>query len=387
MLIYHISDLHIGLKLLTRDLLPDQEFILDQITQTAFREKPDAVVISGDLYDKSIPSAEAVDVFDHFVSKLHRELPDTSIMMISGNHDSASRVNLFRSVLAGEHVHMVGMPPRTEEDSIERVTLSDGFGPVNFYLLPFVKPSMVRQIVGTNPDGTGLSYDESLRRLLLREHVDESQRNVLVSHQFYLPAGKDADQVERMGSEICTVGNIDSVRSDVLERFDYAALGHIHKPMKVGNEYDRYSGTPLQYSVSEAGQAKGILRVELGRKENGICERHVSFIGLKPPRQVRIIRGTLEEVLRQSCDDYVRVELTDKEDVDVFDAQDRLRLSFPFLLEITRPGEDSFDEDLGDDPGAAQSPFELLCSFLPDLEEEEKALLQDVINSVKTENG
>ena len=151
---------------------------------------------------------------------------------------------------------MIGMPPRREDEFIEKVTLRDEYGNVNFYLLPFVKPSMVRQIVGTDENGNSLSYEETLRRLIARETISKAERNVLVSHQFYLPAGKNADEMERMDSEIRTVGNIDAVPADILDGFDYAALGHIHKPMKVGSEFIRYSGTPLACSVSESGQQK-----------------------------------------------------------------------------------------------------------------------------------
>ena len=145
---FHLSDLHIGLKLVNRDLSEDQEYILKQIVDMAAEQKPDAVVIAGDIYDRSVPSAEAVDLFDKFVTNLSETLPDSMIMMISGNHDSAQRVDCFRKVLRKHNLNMIGMPPRTEEDYIEKVVLKDTHGTVNFYLLPFVKPSMVRQIVG-----------------------------------------------------------------------------------------------------------------------------------------------------------------------------------------------------------------------------------------------
>jgi exonuclease SbcD len=146
----HLSDLHIGLRLIGRDLTEDQRYILTQIAQMAAQQKPDAVVIAGDLYDKAIPSAEAVEVFDNFVSELTEAVPDAEIMMISGNHDSAPRVNCFRSVLSRQNVYMIGMPPQDPEEYIEQVTLRDSFGPVHFYLLPFVRPSMVKKIIGTD---------------------------------------------------------------------------------------------------------------------------------------------------------------------------------------------------------------------------------------------
>ena len=376
---FHLSDLHIGLKLFNRDLREDQEYILRQITDLAVREQPQAVVIAGDIYDKAVPSAEAVEVFDRFIAGLNAALPDTAVMMIAGNHDSGPRINCFRSVLSRQNVYMIGQPPRAEGEQIERVTLEDECGPVNFYLLPFVRPSMVKQLTGVDENGNNLSYDETLRRLIGREEIDLSRRNVIVSHQFYLPAGTHAEDVERMDSEIRTVGNIDQVSAEILEQFDYAALGHIHKPMKAGSEFIRYCGTPLACSVSEAGQQKGIVMVELGKKG----DRKTTVLPLEPLRQVRVIRGELEEVLGQACGDYATVILTDRVDLDVLDMQDRIRSAFPNLLEIRR--ETMRRADYGRTYAVQEEldPFELCCAFLNEPDEEEKALLRDVINTVQ----
>ena len=376
---FHLSDLHIGLKLMNRDLREEQIDILRQITELAKAEKPDAVVIAGDIYDKAVPAAEAVEIFDGFMTELKKAVPKAEIMLISGNHDSGLRLNCFREILDEQKVHMIGLPPRTENEYIEKVTLTDEFGTLNFYLLPFVKPSMVKQIVGVDENGNNLSYDEALHRLIEREKVNTTERNVLVSHQFYLPVGGDAEKVDRMDSEIRTVGNIDAVSADVLELFDYAALGHIHKPMKVGSEAYRYCGTPLACSVSEAGQQKGIIMVEMGSK-NSV---KTTILPLKPLREVRIIKGSLEDVLAQACEDFVTVILTDKVDLDIMDMQDRIRMAFPYLLEIRR--EVLRKADYSDQMMAEkeQDPFKLCCSFLKDLDDEEKAVLQDVIYTVQ----
>ena len=376
---FHLSDLHIGLKLMNRDLREEQIDILRQITELAKAEKPDAVVIAGDIYDKAVPAAEAVEIFDGFMTELKKAVPEAEIMLISGNHDSGLRLNCFREILDEQKVHMIGLPLRTENEYIEKVTLTDEFGPLNFYLLPFVKPSMVKQIVGVDESGNNLSYDAALHRLIEREKVNTAERNVLVSHQFYLPVGGDAEKVDRMDSEIRTVGNIDAVSADVLELFDYAALGHIHKPMKVGSEVYRYCGTPLACSVSEAGQQKGIIMVEMGSK-NSV---KTTILPLKPLREVRIIKGSLEDVLAQACEDFVTVILTDKVDLDIMDMQDRIRMAFPYLLEIRR--EVLRKADYSDQMMAEkeQDPFKLCCSFLKDLDDEEKAVLQDVIHTVQ----
>ena len=376
---FHLSDLHIGLKLMNRDLREEQIDILRQITELAKAEKPDAVVIAGDIYDKAVPAAEAVEIFDGFMTELKKAVPKAEIMLISGNHDSGLRLNCFREILDEQKVHMIGLPPRTENEYIEKVTLTDEFGTLNFYLLPFVKPSMVKQIVGVDENGNNLSYDAALHRLIEREKVNTTERNVLVSHQFYLPVGGDAEKVDRMDSEIRTVGNIDAVSADVLELFDYAALGHIHKPMKVGSEAYRYCGTPLACSVSETGQQKGIIMVETGSK-NSV---KTTILPLKPLREVRIIKGSLEDVLAQACEDFVTVILTDKVDLDIMDMQDRIRMAFPYLLEIRR--EVLRKADYSDQMMAEkeQDPFKLCCSFLKDLDDEEKAVLQDVIHTVQ----
>ncbi len=381
---FHLSDLHIGLKLINRDMREDQEYILQQITDLAVQEQPDAVLIAGDIYDKAVPSAEAVEVFDRFIAGLIAALPYTSIMLISGNHDSGPRLNCFRSVLSRQNVYMIGMPPTAPEDHIEKVVLRDEYGRVNFYLLPFVRPSMVRQITGSDENGNVLSYNETLRRLIAREELDLAGRNVMVSHQFYLPSGRNADEVERMDSEICTVGNIDRVDADILESFDYCALGHIHKPMQAGSEFCRYCGTPLACSVSEAGQQKGIVMVEL--KEKG--SRNVTVLPLHPLRQVCIIRGDLEEVLKQSCEDYVTAVLTDRADLDVSDMQDRIRNAFPNLLEIRRESVRKSNYTREYLPQEELDPFELCCSFLKlnvanEDDRDEMELLRDVINTVQ----
>ena len=375
---FHLSDLHIGLKLMNRDLAEDQEEIFRQITEAARLEQPDAILIAGDIYDRAIPSQEAVSLFDRFVLELTDAVPSAEIMMISGNHDSGPRVNLYRNVLEKQRIHMIGMPPQEEGEQIEQVTLKDEYGPVHFYLLPFVRPSAVKRIVGTDENGNNLSYSETLSRLLAREEINTGERNVLVSHQFYLPKGANPGDVERMDSEIRTVGDIDEVDAEVLEPFDYAALGHIHKPMAVGKPNYRYCGTPLQCSVSEAGQEKGIVSVVFSEK--GTVESHV--IPLHPLREVRVVRGLLAEVLNRPSQDYVSVILTDPEDLDVIDMQDQLRAAFPNLLNIRRETlwEARYEQDFGETE--MPDPFDLCCAFLNNPDDRDRALLRDVFNSV-----
>ena len=379
MKIFHLSDLHIGLKLYNRDLLEDQKYVFDQIIKYAKEEAPDVILNAGDIYDKAVPSAEAVEVFDDFIAELANETTST-VMTISGNHDSAPRVDTYRRVLAKQKLFMIGKPPVMPDEYIEKVTLTDEFGPVNFYLLPFVKPSMVKLITGTDADGRNLSYNEAMHALIARENIDPNERNVFVSHQFYLPVGKTADDVERMESEIRTVGNIDEISADVLAPFDYAALGHIHKPMTVGDDRFRYSGTPMSYSVSEAGQKKGVVMVTL--REKGSAPS-ISVLPLEPLHEVRVIEDTLEEILKQGCDDYVTAVLTDKVEFDIFDMQARLRAAFPNLLEIRRVNTQRADYSRKIQADEELDPYELCCSFLKDIDEDSLAIIRDIINSIE----
>lgn len=378
MKLFHLSDLHIGLKLMNRDLTEDQQYILNRIVQYAKDRQPDAIMIAGDIYDKAVPSAEAVSLFDSFVTSLKEAVPQSTIMMISGNHDSAPRIDCFRQVLLKQNLYMVGNPPEKEEDHIERITLNDNYGPVHFYLLPFVKPSMVKNIIGTN-DGRNYSYSETIKKLIEREEMNTKDRNVLISHQFYLPVNKKAEDIERTDSEIRTAGNIDEVSGEVLLPFDYAALGHIHKPMKVGSDVYRYCGTPLPYSMSEAGQDKGIIEIEM--KEKGVVETQV--LPLKPLHDIRIIEGELKDVLNQSCDDFVRVVLTDKQDLNIFEMQEKLKNAFPRLLEIRRENIRKNNYQAVVKKDVKMDPFSLCTDFLNGVDEEEKDLLQDIINHVK----
>lgn len=388
MKIIHISDLHIGLKLINRDLLEDQREILAQFIEKAKEKQPDVVVIAGDIYDKAIPSAEAVSVFDEFVEKIIKALPATKLMFISGNHDSAQRIDCFRNVLQRQNIYMIGNPPKFENEHIAKVVLEDEFGKVNFYLLPFVKPSMVKEIIGKDENDRNFSYDETIKRLLERENIDQNQRNIFVSHQFYLPIGKSTEDVERMDSEICSVGNIDEVSAKYLEIFDYAALGHIHKPMKVGSEFFRYCGTPFPYSVSEAGQEKGAIFVEIKDKKSDNRNDYITteVIPLESKRKVRKIKGELLEILKYPSEDYVSITLTDEDILNLTDAQDRLKTAFPNLLEIIRENIRHANYNIQQKKIKKDNPYELCLEFLGDkADEKEKEIIQEIINSIQGE--
>ncbi|MDE5557502.1 MAG: exonuclease SbcCD subunit D [Ruminococcus sp.] len=385
MKIMHLSDLHIGKRWFNLDMYEDQKHILDEITDIATKEKPDAIVIAGDVYNSSSPSADAVELFDYFISGLSRKISDTEIMVISGNHDSTSRIDMFREILKTNKIHMIGKPPVKPEDYIEKVTLSDEYGNVNFYLLPFISPAMVHRINGKDENGRNFSYNKAVRMIIERENINTAERNVIVSHQFYLPCGTDPKNAERTKSESIKVGNIDVVYADILEKFDYSALGHIHKPMKVGNEFIRYCGTPIAYSVGEANQQKGVIMVELNEKGN----IEIKNIPLVPLHEVRVIKGTLDEILAQGCEDYVSAVITEKPEKT--DVSGRIVEKFPNLLEICseydKPNSKiSTNGKTGAEMDDNKSVFDLCKNFLENISMEEEEILHDIINEIQGGN-
>lgn len=381
---FHLSDLHLGIKLYEHDLLKDQKAVLDEIVALTRQYQPDAVVFAGDIYDRSVPPVEAVALFDDFMTQLRAALPNGEIMLISGNHDSAQRLDVFRSELSDRGIHMIGNPPMQKGETIERVTLTDDFGAVNFYLLPFVRPGMVRLVAGTKENGDNLSYPEAFSRLLALSPLNPNERNVLVSHQFFLPDGGDAENIERAENEVKQVGNLDAIPASLIADFDYAALGHIHKPMKVGSETLRYCGTPMPYSLSEENQQKGILMVEMGAKG----DVQTTVLPLHPVHQVRKLRATREALLSSASEDFVSICVTDAEAVEMVGLRELLRERYPNLLELRREREETVELAALQERTETLSPYELCLQFAGErLNAEEKSLLTEVMNAMKEENA
>ena len=381
---FHLSDLHLGIKLYEHDLLKDQKAILDEIVALTRQYQPDAVVFAGDIYDRSVPPVEAVALFDDFMTQLRAALPNGEIMLISGNHDSAQRLDVFRSELSDRGIHMIGNPPMQKGETIERVTLTDDFGAVNFYLLPFVRPGMVRLVAGTKENGDNLSYPEAFSRLLALSPLNPDERNVLVSHQFFLPDGGDAENIERAENEVKQVGNLDAIPASLIADFDYAALGHIHKPMKVGSETLRYCGTPMPYSLSEENQQKGILMVEMGAKG----DVQTTVLPLHPVHQVRKLRATREALLSGASEDFVSICVIGAEATEMVGLRELLRERYPNLLELRREREETVELAALQERTETLSPYELCLQFAGErLNAEEKALLTEVMNAMKEENA
>jgi exonuclease SbcD len=314
----HLSDLHIGKRVNEFSLLEDQRYILEQILAVIDQEQADGVLIAGDIYDKPVPPAEAVQVFDDFLTRLaERKIP---VFAISGNHDCAERVAFGARLMSGTGVYLSPV----YDGKVTGITLEDEYGEAVIWLLPFVKPALVRHVFADEEAG---SYQEAVRIAVDHIAAEEEKRNVLLAHQFVTGAF-------RCESEEILVGGLDNVDVSVFDRFDYVALGHIHSPQQVGRETVRYCGTPLKYSFSEAEQEKSVTVVELGKKG----QVGIRTVPLRPLRDMRRIRGTYLELTALSFyqdtnrEDYIQAVLTDEEDVP--DGLMKLRVIYPNLMKL-----------------------------------------------------
>ena len=374
MKLIHLSDLHLGKRVNEFSMLEDQQYILTEILQIIDREAPDGVLIAGDVYDKSVPSAEAMALLDDFLVRLSgRKL---QVFVISGNHDSPERMAFGGRLMAGSGVHLAPV----YGGKVEPITLTDQYGPLNLYLLPFLKPAHVRRWF---PEREITTYTDALTAAIEAMGVDTAARTVLVTHQFVTGA-------VRCDSEEVSVGGADSVDVSVFAPFDYVALGHLHGPQQVGRKTVRYCGTPLKYSFSEAGQQKSVTVVELGAKGDAA----VRTVPLTPMRDMAELKGTYEALTFRDFyegtgypGDYVHITLTDEDDIP--DAVSKLRVIYPYLMKLdydntrTRAGGviDS-PEDRGD-----RSPLELLEEFYEKqngrpMEEVQRAFARDLMERI-----
>lgn len=319
MKLIHLSDLHLGKRVGEVSMLEDQAYILDRVLDIVDGAGPDALLIAGDVYDKSVPSAEAVTLFDDFLCRLaRRKLP---VLVISGNHDSPERLAFGSRLMEGAGVHLSPV----YDGNVKPITLTDEHGPVDFWLLPFLKPAHLRRFY---PEETIDSYTDAVQTAIAHMNIDPSRRNVLLCHQFVTGAAT-------CESEELIVGGTDNVDAAVFDGFDYVALGHLHGPQNVGSSRIRYCGTPLKYSFSEASQYKSVTVAELGEK--GDLTLHT--VPLTPRHDMRVIQGTFAQLTAENSDaagereDYLHIILTDEEDVP--EALGRLRLVYPNILKLS----------------------------------------------------
>ena len=319
MKLIHLSDLHLGKRVGEVSMLEDQAYILDRVLDIVDGAGPDALLIAGDVYDKSVPSAEAVTLFDDFLCRLaRRKLP---VLVISGNHDSPERLAFGSRLMEGAGVHLSPV----YDGNVKPITLTDEHGPVDFWLLPFLKPAHLRRFY---PEEHIDSYTDAVQTAIAHMNIDPSRRNVLLCHQFVTGAAT-------CESEELIVGGTDNVDAAVFDGFDYVALGHLHGPQNVGSSRIRYCGTPLKYSFSEASQYKSVTVAELGEKG----DLTLYTVPLTPRHDMRVIQGTFAQLTAENSDaagereDYLHIILTDEEDVP--EALGRLRLVYPNILKLS----------------------------------------------------
>ncbi len=388
MKIFHLSDLHIGKQLNGYSLKENQEAVLNQIVDYAATQHPDVILICGDIYDKTAPSGEAYTMFGNFLEALSGIKPEITVLIIAGNHDSPERLSYASAFLERHRIHLSVFPPRSQEEYLKKVVLRDENGPVNFYLLPFLKPGYVRQLFPDNqPDG----YESAIRAVLERETIDGGERNILLSHQFYAAGNKDPETCESEQAVIMA-GGLDRVDASVLSEFDYIALGHLHGSQKVGKTSIRYCGTPYKYSVSEENHKKSVTVVNIGKKGD---EPEFEFLPLNGIQDVRRERGSLSEILKRATEenrhDYVSVTLTDEEEP--YRVRERLEEVFDHLLELRVDNERTRQKRLEEgETVPVLKPLEAFRQFFKavrgeEMTMEEEQAMERIVQEAKEEEG
>lgn len=377
MKIMHLSDLHIGKKVNEYSMLQDQIYILKEILRIINNEKVETVIIAGDVYDRSLPPNEALELFDEFLYQLSGR--NVNVFVISGNHDSPERISYGGRMMTENKIFLSPV----YDGNVKPITLNDDYGEVNFYLLPFVRPADIRRYF---PDENIENYTDAVKVAIDNMNVDFSERNILVTHQFVTGA-------ELSESEDIIVGGTDNVSGEVFDGFDYVALGHIHREQTVGKDNIRYCGTPLKYSFSEAKNIKSVTILDFNDKGN----IEYSKIPLTPFRDMREIRGTYYELTLKSnyestnTEDYLHITLTDEEDIP--DAIGKLRSIYPNIMKLdydnlrTR-GSGTVDaiENI-----ESKSPFELFADLFKqqnnqDMSEEQEEIMRNLIDKIWEEN-
>lgn len=377
MKIMHLSDLHIGKRVNEYSMLQDQIYILKDILRIIDNEKVETVIIAGDVYDRSLPPNEALELFDEFLYQLSSR--NVNVFVISGNHDSPERISYGGRMMTENKIFLSPV----YDGNVKPITLNDDYGEVNFYLLPFVRPTDIRRYF---PDENIENYTDAVKVAIDNMNVDFSERNILVTHQFVTGA-------ELSESEDIIVGGTDNVSGEVFDGFDYVALGHIHREQTVGKDNIRYCGTPLKYSFSEAKNIKSVTILDFNDKGN----IEYSKIPLTPFRDMREIRGTYYELTLKSSyestntEDYLHITLTDEEDIP--DAIGKLRSIYPNIMKLdydnlrTR-GSGTVDaiENI-----ESKSPFELFADLFKqqnnqDMSEEQEEIMRNLIDKIWEEN-
>ncbi len=370
----HLSDLHIGKRVNEYSMLEDQQYILTKIINIIDAQKPDGIFIAGDVYDKAVPSAEAVELFDDFLVRLSKR--NLKVFVISGNHDSPERIAFGGRLMTHSGIYM---SPVYNGD-VAPVTLEDEYGKINIWMLPFVKPVHIRRF---NKDAEIISYTEAMELAINNLNINTNERNIMITHQFVTGA-------ERTESEEISVGGSDNVDVSVFDSFDYTALGHIHRPQNCKTEKVRYCGTPLKYSFSEANDQKSVTVVELKNKG----QLQVTTVPLVPMRNMVEIKGKYQEIMLREFykdttyqEDYTHITLTDEQDVP--DAVGKIRTVYHNLMKLdydnTRTRNNNFIDGAQD--VEKKSPYEHFDEFYQmqnnqPMSDEQSQFMQNIIDEV-----
>ncbi|MDR1133393.1 MAG: exonuclease SbcCD subunit D [Synergistaceae bacterium] len=378
----HLSDLHIGKTVNGVSMIEEQRHVFGQILGYLRTIKPEAVLVAGDIYDRAVPGVEAVRLFDDFLTDLAGE--SAAVLLIAGNHDSPERLSYASRLLSREDVFLRGVL----DGKMRPVTMDDEYGKVNFWLLPFIKPSSLRGYYG---DAEIDGCSDAVKTVIENSGIDFDARNVLISHQFYAGAGIDPI---RSDSETDFVGGLDAVDAGILSRFDYAALGHLHRAQSVGGENIRYGGSPLKYSFSEWKHEKSVTLVDIAEKGSV----SVSALPLTPIHDMREIKGPIDkltsgEVLKDADpEDYMRVVLTDRNDI--IDAMGKIRSVYPnvMVLDFENPDADKEIGSLGleDEPVQNVTVLDLFSRFFKEIKKTDMSARQEkIVRELleKTEGG
>ena len=373
----HLADLHIGKRVNGFSMIEDQKFVFEQVYNVIENENIDGIIMAGDIYDKPVPSAEAVKLFDEMLTRLVSiNLP---IFVISGNHDSAERIGFGSDILSAAKVYM----SRVYNGNLQKIELEDDYGKINVYLLPFIKPATVKNIY---KEAEIKDYDDALEYVLSQEKIDETKRNVIVSHQFVTGA-------MRSESEEVSVGGLDNVSVENYEAFDYVALGHIHRAQQMGRESARYAGTLLKYSFSEEKHNKSMTIVDL--KEKGNIE--IKEIPVKPLHDLKTIKGKFSKITSEEFykelkkEDYYRAVLTDEDDI--LNAIGKLKSIYPNLMSMeydnTRTRSYSVVDNV--ETGEAKSPLDYFEEFFEKqngrkMSEKQRNYLLEILGEAREES-
>lgn len=379
----HLADLHLGKILQEQSLIEDQEYMLNQIIEIIERENIEAVLISGDVYDRSVPPAEAVNLLDCFLKTLIKELK-IKVFMIAGNHDSKDRLAFGSKIFEDEGLYIESK----YNGDLRKIELQDEYGKLNIYMLPFVKPIEVKQFF---EDDLENNYNTAINKVIGKEEINKSERNIILIHQFVTAGMLEPERTE---SEVLSLGGIESVDVYNFNDFDYVAIGHVHRPQKIGRDTARYAGTMLKYSFSELNHNKTVPIIEL--KDKG--DININLVQLNPLRDMREIKGPIEELIKQenyecgNTNDYIKAVITNEEPV--YDAIGQIRRIYPNALKLEIRNSKTIsnveEQNINLENVKKKTELELFADFYKaqnnaDLDEKRTEIIKNIISEVKHE--